>query len=130
MKTEHLEFLPLEEVPPPSPKVEKPPRKKRESPSSEAPPPEESRASTLFFGEPHRTRLTWGIKDRSGEWIVRSITRQFAELLFQRDRDAFQLISGCDPYSCMDESIVEVLTVVKEKSDVAPQEAVLGAGVT
>ena len=71
-----------------------------------------------------KTQLSWGVKDRAGEWIRSCITKSQALETFAEDRDAYQLIEGCDPWACLDDS-PETLTVRRTKDEPAT-EAVPG----
>lgn len=73
-----------------------------------------------------KTSLGWGVKDRAGEWIQSCVTKSMATACFEEDPAAFQLISGVNPWACLDETIVVTLVVRKEKTDVPVAEAVPG----
>ena len=72
--------------------------------------------------------ISWGVKDRAGEWLSYCVAKWDAVRVFRENPDAFQLIKGCDPWAALDDSIVEVFTLMEEKKDVTPAEGVPGAG--
>jgi hypothetical protein len=81
---------------------------------------------------------TWGVRDRAGEWVeapgtewrapfdAKNLTHREASAIFETHSDAFQLIDGCDIWSCLSDE-QEVFVVKKEKTDVPAPKTVLGA---
>ena len=105
--------------------TKKPPPKPEEAEEEQEEVP--AKGLSLYAVDSFKTRLTWGVKDRAGEWIISSIVKSNARKVFDSDPEAFQLIEGCDPWACLDDSPV-TLTVREEKPDVPTPEAVHGAG--
>ena len=123
------DFLPPEPAvvapPTPQPTLKKTRKTQAQKPEPEVAPPTRHHMALGVF----KTNLAWGVKDRKGEWLCRCVTRREAEKYFNEGNSSFQLIEGCDPWACLDDS-PEILVVRKELSDVASPEAVPGAGTT
>lgn len=93
--------------------------------------PEEPHTKTTdawdLYREPFKSRLTYGIKDKDGEWIMLNLDKDFAYKMFDKYPEAVQLVNGCNPFA--EEGDVLTYTTVKERASVAVSEAVRGTGI-
>ena len=110
------------QTPPPSTKVQT----KKQEPELE-PEKEKSHYGMSASSGPFQFRMCWGVKDRAGEWLAYCALKRDATEVFERDPFAFQLIEGCNPVACLDDTLVETFIVRKEKQDVPAPEGVPGA---
>lgn len=76
---------------------------------------------------PFQFRMCWGVKDRAGEWLAYCALKRDARKIYDEDPAAFQLIEGCNPVACLDDTLVEEFIVRAEKKDVPTAEGVPGA---
>lgn len=95
---------------------------------------EESKKS-LYGVSSYVNIKTWGVRDRSGEWVeapgnqwrapfaAKHLTHREASEIFETHPQAFQLVDGCDIWACLSDED-EVFVVKKEKTNVPAAEAV------
>lgn len=155
--TEHMTFLPLDELSQTPKLLEEIPEKILEVEKPEEPPElleaeSEDDATTERKDNFHRVSkytniYTWGVRDRAGEWVTiprnpdtasmdyrqvprlaERLTHREALDVFQKHPEAFQLVDGCDAWACLSDE-AETFVVKKEKTGVPTPESVSGAGV-
>lgn len=70
--------------------------KKPEEPSKPRPATE-----SRYDVQPFVSALSWGVKDRAGEWLVHFVGRREAQAVFDSDARAYELYNGMDPLDVM-----------------------------
>lgn len=70
--------------------------------------------------------IRWGVRDAAGAWLAYCVARDYAERIFL-EPEGHLLVEGCNPWACLDDTIVEKFITLEEKKHVSAPEAVPGA---